>query len=209
MKAFHFATVPPYIERFSVPIRDKTESLRVITHAIKMMTIEKRQNAPASSGGLTLIVDKMSRLFFWTPAKYYSVTFPFKAFESEEGGIEFESTNSVAITAQITSFLLMLLNTGKLFTQDEYEYLQMMDECHALGSGCWDMIRDLITCEDGYIRYDHDRSRMNGHFHPEFHLDVFYTQAATFKLGHDGACGADRFMDYLNTRTHCGYISLA
>lgn len=208
MKTFHYATVPPYPERFSVPIRDKTESLRMIIHAIKMMSFAKMESDAVPSGGATLHVDKMSRIFFWNPTKYFSLAFPFKVLVDDDRNIELRSFNDVVITSQITSFILMLLNTGKLFTQDEYEYLQMMDECHDLGAGCWDMIRDLITSEDGYIRYDHDRERMNGHLHPEYHMDIFYTQAATFKIGHGGSCATEQFLDYLNTKTNCGYIGL-
>ena len=42
----------------------------------------------------------------------------------------------------------------------------------------------LTIFEDGYLRFDfHDTENFNEDFHPLHHIDLYYTNSNTFKLG--------------------------
>ena len=67
--------------------------------------------------------------------------------------------------------------------------------------------------EDGYVRFDNDpeeynRAKNEGreHTHPENHIDVFYNNGNTFKLGLKRKSTPDEFIDYFNSKTDCKYL---
>ncbi|WOB50719.1 hypothetical protein NYR97_04780 [Xanthomonas hydrangeae] len=41
----------------------------------------------------------------------------------------------------------------------------------------------LLTEDHGYFRFDDDPVNENGHIHPRFHYDFFYTNSASVKIG--------------------------
>ncbi len=61
--------------------------------------------------------------------------------------------------------------------------------------------------EDGYVRFDRDEDRVNGHYHPLDHLDVFYSNKATFKLGLRAHLDESQFLDILDIGTECHYLN--
>jgi len=71
----------------------------------------------------------------------------------------------------------------------------------------WGLLIELLNSEDGYLRFDHDAERENGHLHPLNHADLFYTNGATFKLGFHEKIKLDHAVDVLNLDTDCYYLS--
>jgi len=70
----------------------------------------------------------------------------------------------------------------------------------------WALLRELLLWEDGYIRYDDDVGNENGDIHPRYHLDVFYSGSATFKLGLRQAIQHVTFADILDINTSCRFL---
>lgn len=175
-------------------------------------------------GKLIISVDDMKRTFFTIKEpsvevyKHFSFNFPFKIsheygifkLETMNGGIKIESPH-VAI--------LRALCANGAFDERECRYGLLLDfsqlvetisidlglEMQYYESDLNQILMELFTFEPSYIRFDYDKERENGRIHPLNHLDVFYTQSTTFKLG----CKQlefDKFMDILDTKTECEYI---
>ena len=58
----------------------------------------------------------------------------------------------------------------------------------------------------GYVRYDEDLLRANGHMHPPYHLDFFYSTTSTLKMGIKEAISSDCFIDIHNISSDCMYL---
>src|ERR1700761_3819291 len=58
-------------------MRDKIQYARVILFAARKLLLNINDHEVESNSSMILIVDKMSRLFFYKEKKYFSVSFPF------------------------------------------------------------------------------------------------------------------------------------
>ena len=65
----------------------------------------------------------------------------------------------------------------------------------------------MILMEDGYIRYDYDTENENGDFHPIHHLDIFYGQNTTFKIGLKDKMTPSSMHNLLDIKQKCNYLS--
>ncbi|MED2993806.1 hypothetical protein [Bacillus tropicus] len=122
--------------------------------------------------------------------------------------IKCKSSNEI-ITSELIDVLLRLherdwfednnLNSDDI---DKFtcEYLDIISEYYternfikgerdSLDIAHWSIIKNLLTFEPSYIRYDYDdnEGRLNERSHPLNHLDIHYTTAGTFKLGFDSS----------------------
>lgn len=64
---------------------------------------------------------------------------------------------------------------------------------------------ELFTFEPGYIRFDYDVENENGRVHPLNHLDIFYSQHTTFKLG-CSLLNLEEFIEILEPSNECEFI---
>jgi hypothetical protein len=67
------------------------------------------------------------------------------------------------------------------------------------------ILMELIMFEPGYIRFDNDEKNANGRIHPLNHLDIFYSQSTTFKLG-CSLLELGKFIDILEPANECEFI---
>ncbi|GAB1072639.1 hypothetical protein [Shewanella algae] len=52
----------------------------------------------------------------------------------------------------------------------------------------------LLSRDSGYFRFDDDPEHANGHIHPRHHVDVFYNQSCTIKIGCETKLGVEQFV---------------
>ncbi|HDR4894643.1 TPA: hypothetical protein QCR41_002791 [Bacillus cereus] len=67
------------------------------------------------------------------------------------------------------------------------------------------ILMELFNFEPSYIRYDYDEKNENGRLHPLNHLDIYYSQTTTFKLG-CSAFDLNMFMNMLDLNTDCEFL---
>ncbi len=187
------------------PIRSKRDVITLLMKTIKVLMLPSFPPKKIA-GEIILQVAKMNRLFFVRSDKMFSINFPFVAVE-EEDCLRFRSIHHAGINSMIASQILAILESSE--SMDSREVLQfaepILDLCEADGD-FWCLFRELLMQEDGYIRYDHDPNRSNGHLHPLHHLDIFYTTASTFKLGLNSTISSGHFADLLDVNTNCHYV---
>ena len=206
MKRFTFS-IDKYQAQWALsPIRAKRDVIGLLMRSIKMMSIGINEPTDTAAATVVLIVSKMSRLFFISPKRIFSINFPFFVME-ESGGLRFRSHAHKNIDSKATSDILALLENEELL--NSFEILRfaepILDAC-AADEHIWSLFRELLLVEDGYIRYDHDEERADGHRHPLHHLDVFYSNGSTFKLGLPSAIGSRDLEDLLDLGTDCHFI---
>ncbi len=205
MKVFEFPVDAYQAEWMLSPLRSKRESISLLMRTIKIMLLPALPN-PGTAGKVILRVDKMSRLFFVFDKKIFSVNFPYVVTEVD-GLLEFRSLNQAKIDSAFTSHVLSVLDMGDSFENQEIlNFADPISDICQFDADFWSLLRELLMCEDGYIRFDHDKVRANGRRHPVDHLDVFYSSCNTFKVGLDTSMSHDVLCDLLNINTDCHYL---
>lgn len=213
MKRYEFDLPDLLYKQACEPIRDKYKLLTLLVQTIKYLIITPISSIPSSSCEHKLIVyvDKMSRLLYCMKDKIFSFQFPLKICESnDEKYISIQDQNNLIIDSKISSFLLTIFQSEdikdsnlsnkvaeRIIDYDLYSFEHQLNN----------LVKYLIMFEPGYIRYDNDIVHINGMQHPEYHLDLFYSENSTMKLGLHDSIDYNWLLDIMNTKTNCKYIS--
>lgn len=207
MKIFRFVFDASEAEWIFSPIRTKTDYISLLMRAIKLMLANIPTKKDSCAGEIFLKSDKMSRLIFSGKEKIFTIAFPFFVEETEDS-FRFYSNNYLDVNHKTTSQVLSLFRDDKILDHpDVLMFADPIDNISRFDPDIWALLRDLITIEDGYLRYDYDQKNANGHLHPLHHLDVFYSTPSTFKIGLNSEIAVSTFEDVINTKTDCYYLA--
>ncbi|MFV0681216.1 hypothetical protein [Ottowia sp.] len=206
MKHFTFQIDAYQAQWMLSPIRSKNDIIYLLMQSIKIMLLPNVTTLGAV-GEMTLQVEKMNRLIFDFEKKIFSINFPFTAIE-DNNALTFRSNHHPKIDSKVASEVLSVITKSEKFESKEVLHFAdpISDYCQ-FDDDFWSLFRELLMFEDGYIRYDHDESRSNGHLHPLHHFDVFYSSGSTFKLGSANGVSREQFVDVLNLNTNCHFVS--
>lgn len=206
MKRFEFHLARDQTEWIFRPIRTKLDVIVILMRIIKIMIAYKEPAPDQIAGHFTLIVDAMSRVVFVSEKKIYSINFPFRV-TGELGNFRFYNHFYQDINSKATSNILGFINEDGVFN-----YHDVLDFAAPIVGVCdadreiWALLRELLLWEEGYIRYDDDQKHEDGDRHPRYHLDVFYSSGATFKIGLRKAIEHPEFSDILDINTDCRFM---
>jgi len=189
---------------FFVPIRDKASFARLVVCAARQLLLENQGETITSISKMRLVVDKMSRLFFYRGNKYFSVAFPFTV------------VNDGGEVAKITTYSGKILDFGNIsavisILDSDYfiRHPSLIDfpiEPKSIEELGIYFLEEIMQFEPSYIRYDNDESNQNGRLHPLNHLDINYSQYGTYKLGLRNGINVEYFEDLQNTNTDCSFV---
>ncbi|MDB5970093.1 MAG: hypothetical protein JWQ90_2543 [Hydrocarboniphaga sp.] len=209
MKLFRFPYDTVQAEWIFSPVRRRGDVITLLMNAIKLMIVNRPPPDDFVAGELVLSVSKMSRLFFSCESKIISLAFPFFT-ETNEEGVFFRSQLYGDIDSRVTSILLALVTSNTVLTcTSALDLAGIFEEEVAGDTALWPLFFDLLTYDDGYLRYECDGERQNGHLHPLHHLDIFYSGRATFKLGLRRGIDVDGMRDVMDLLTDCSYLASA
>ncbi|WP_331692602.1 hypothetical protein [Pandoraea sputorum] len=189
-------------------VRSKKDVVVLWMQAIKSFLANQPASADNKVADLTIIVRSMSRLFceLNNGEKIFSVSFPFTAKIVEEK-LEFFSREGLLVDSRVSSQVLTLIQGNGIFDCVEFtDFIDPIFDATSVDSTIWNLIRELMLVEDAYIRYDKDPGRVNGHIHPEHHIDMYYSSSGTFKIGLDQKIDKDSLISILCIETDCHYL---
>lgn len=206
MKIFNFSLDRFQASQLFSVVRTKKDIIATWMRAIKLMSVYVDPGEGARFGSMRLHVDKMSRLFFVKEDKSYSINFPFFTDNSAER-LTFSAFACSPVDNRVTSEVLSLLSTYNLLDADDiYSFLDPISNSLEVEPAIWSLLKNLMMCDDGYIRVDHDEVRANGNLHPLDHIDVFYEGASTFKIGLVDRLSLNDFADLLDVGSDCHFL---
>lgn len=188
-------------------VRSKYDYAEILLSATKVMLTPTLPREDQIASTLVLHIAKMSRLFFAKPKKIYSVNFPFITTCHQDLSLSFSSHAHPKIDHRATSIVMGLLTEIKRPGITALDLATHVDEATQFDPHAWDLLLELLTVEDGYIRYDDDEENADGDRHPQHHVDVFYSNHTKFKLGLLSHGSQDELFDMLNILTDCHYVS--
>jgi len=173
-------------------------------HAIKIIIGYYPPPERAATSHIEIHSARMNRLFFHSAEKLFSIAFPFKV-TNEDGTYLVKTSTGIEIDSRISSDMIAMLEAlrGRGFNS-EWDFVQYFDE--DISDLVWPLLTELLDAEDGYMRFDHDPIRVDGHKHPLNHADLFYTNGATFKLGLTKRLNLAEIIDILDRDTDCHFL---
>lgn len=204
---FHF-------DKFTKPIRTKKDLIFIFLEAMNAILLNnniQQQNR----GTITVIIEKMSRIFFDFDEKRYSFIFPFgldQRRDEDAFDIVEPYTDSVIDYCTISCMKSILANVElSCMTFEELidqAYFNSFDETYDAKQvdRCCMLLTRLFVEEWGYIRYDYDVEHQNGDRHPLNHLDVNFSSRCTYKLGLKKEMKMDELIDLVDIQTDCRYV---
>lgn len=213
MKEFRFSLSSLLVEKYFSPIRDKTKIIKLLMEAMRLMLVNPTIDQRLIKGEMVLRIDKMSRLFFFTEDKYFSIIFPFFLME-DNSKYSFYSHVISDIDSKIISQVLSIINCNEFNSVCSLDFVEpIVNFDDRFEESFWQFLKELLIMEDGYIRYDFDndnfvraKARGEEHKHPENHYDIFYSNRSTFKIGLKKKIPESKFIDLLDTSTNSAYI---
>lgn len=194
-------------------VKEKTSIIQILLEATRYMLSNEFSSKVYEPNKLVLVIDKMSRLFFVTKDKMYSIVFPFTVSEYDKY-LSFSFPEIIDVDAQVISNVITVLRDDLFNSKcsvDFSEPIYAME--NDFNENFWLLLKELLISEDGYIRYDKDQKGYDEavkkgfkHRHPINHFDIFYTSKSTFKVGFDKDIFIDEFIDSVNINTDCKFL---
>jgi hypothetical protein len=207
-KEYFFNFSEAYLEKFFPKrrIKSKAEIIEILMETIRYMLLNPEILEENSAGTIILRIDKMSRLFFISKYKYYSIIFPFFVV-FQENKYNFSFKNMIEIDTFLISNIISIIKCDDFKANCSLDFVSPIcdyeDNCD---ENFWLFLRELLLMEDGYIRYDYDENNQDEHSHPLNHYDIFYSNSTTFKIGLKDRLSKEEFIDLLNVNTNCKYL---
>lgn len=195
MKSFELSTKKIYFREFN-SIRNKKDTILLLLETIEQLLVYSEEIKEFSDFEvvkteedlrIVIYINKMKRLFYCTKNKVQSVCFPFTII-SDENSVEFFHEKSLLDYSKISilkgvfkrSSMTTLTELNDELLNDDYYNSLCENEKEVINQ----VLLFLTIFEDGYLRFDfHDIENFNENFHPLHHIDLYYTNSNTFKLG--------------------------
>ncbi len=206
MKEYSFNIDQRQVRQLFSPIREKRDVVRLLMRIIKLMLVNSSPRANEVKGEVVLHVSKMSRLFFFSDFRYFSVCFPFSVREGMDT-FEFSLGGVVDVDSKITSDVLSFIDSDANFNINcAYQFIEPVLDISRYEPNFWTLLLKLLTLDDGYIRYDYDEENEQGLIHPKNHYDVFYSSNSTFKVGLKGKLKKEEMIDFVKLESDCHFL---
>ncbi len=166
------------------PVRDRKQVVELLLSTMRLFLLQPLPRPLKISGLLELRISKMSRLFFFSENKHFSIAFPFIAKLNDDGVLAFYNDSGFEISSKTLSEITAIIDSGYDFDNGSFiDFYDSFEESLVESPNFWTVFLKLMTFEEGYIRYDYDEEHENGDLHPLNHLDIFYSSKPTFKIG--------------------------
>ncbi len=195
MKSFELSTKKIYFREFN-SIRNKKDTILLLLETIEKLLVYSEEIKEFSDFEvvkteedlrIVIYINKMKRLFYCTKNKIQSLCFPFTVILNENT-VEFHHEKTLLDYSKISilkgvfkrSTMTTLTELNDELSNDEYYNSLCENEKEIIKQ----VLLFLTIFEDGYLRFDfHDTENFNEDFHPLHHIDLYYTNSNTFKLG--------------------------
>ena len=150
MKKFSFLLDERLVNDYFKPLRSKKDVLRLLMKSIKFMLVDNPVCEERKAGEVILLVSKMSRLFFISPEKKFSIGFPFGVIDNDNS-LTFSSAYIPYVDSKVTSDVLSILANVACFEQEgALEFVDPIVEMEDQERNFWPFLLNLLMYEDGY-----------------------------------------------------------
>lgn len=189
---------------FFSPVRDKVDYTKLLVLAARQLLLNMDSEDIKVTSKMKLIVDKMSRLFFYKGNKYFSVAFPFTTVIDGNEVVELTSYSGKKLDNKSISAVISILDSDQFILNPSL--IDFYIEPNSIESSGLFLLEEIFQFEPSYIRFECDPENEKGKLHPLNHLDINYSQYSTFKLGLKETITSAYFENVQNIKTDCPFI---
>lgn len=190
---------------FFSAIRDKKDFAKLLAVSARNLLIDFEEiGAVVSECKMKLVVDKMSRLFYFKEDKYFSVSFPFTVLIDKGHVIDIKTLSGKKVDNKSISAIISILEEEQF--QLNPSLLDLYIASSELSSLGVELLEEIFQSEPCYIRYDNDPKNEKGALHPLNHLDINYSAYGSYKIGLSKVIPLANFEDVLNINTDCSFL---
>lgn len=192
------------------PLRTKKEFIILLLNTMKIFYID--ESLLIGDGKISIIIEKMSRIFYQVENKIFSIVFPFGIEFLKEGYRIYDLDLNVDIDSKLISIMIDMINQYEL---NEISIEKMLDiyydvladtEDDINVNRAWNILCKLLTIELGYIRYDVDQEHAEEIYHPLNHFDINYSNNITYKIGLKKEIVLEDMISMLDIKQKCNYL---
>lgn len=195
----------PFQEKdFFFAVRNKIDYARIIVLAARQFLLNMNENEVEAIASMRLVVDRMSRLFFYKEKKYYSIAFPFTTILDGDEIIKLTSYTGKEVDSKSISAVISILDNEQFRLNPSL--IDFYIEPNSIDSFGLFLLEEIFQSEPSYVRYDCDPVNQKGKLHPLNHLDINYSQYGTFKFGLNQEINQAYFENLHNIRTDCSFV---
>lgn len=199
-----------FYDSITRPLRVKKDFVLLLLETVKLFYVEELFTE--TQGKISIVIDKMSRVFYQVENKLFSIVFPF-GIERIDGQYRIYDIHlDIDIDSRLISIMKSMISrmeTSELTAENVFEVYceEIVDETgEEEASAAWKILSQLFTVELGYIRYDLDEEHADKVYHPLNHLDINYTSNATYKIGLKKMINMEDMVSLLNVNSKCIYL---
>jgi hypothetical protein len=191
-------------EAFFSPVRDKVAYAKLLVLAARQLLLNTDSENVKVTSKMKLIVDKMSRLFFYKGEKYFSIAFPFTTLIEGNDVLELTSYSGKKLDNKSISAVISIIDSEQFILNPSL--IDFYIEPNSIESSGLFLLEEIFQFEPSYIRFDYDPENEKGKLHPLNHIDINYSQYSTFKLGLKETITTDYFENVQNIKTDCSFL---
>jgi hypothetical protein len=191
-------------DRFFRPIRNRFDIVVLLLESIRIIINNINISENKSKGKMIFNIEKMSRLFFFSDKKYFSINFPFFIDNSLRGNVVYDKNNTHIDSRIISEIMELFLGKNISSSNNLTAFFDSLEEIYE-EKNIWNIIIELLTFEEGYIRFDEDIEHI-GELHPQYHIDVYYRESNKIKLGLRNILAESEFLNLLDSKSCCYFL---
>jgi len=191
MEKYCFSSKPLLGYLSNIVIRDKQEIIKIWLDLIETMIYYGDRDC-SSSEIIVIKGDNIKRAFFLRDNQIFSLHLPFN-FSKNNSNDDYKrfkfrvEIHGIEIEAWHLAKLKVIISDKNFLNKNCYEDIDNIIESGIKISDneinqIYIILKTLMLAEDGYLRYDID---FKNHPNIPHHLDIFYSNTSTFKLGID------------------------
>ena len=196
-------------------VKTKNQIINILLESCRYILLNPNINKDEAVGEIMIIVDKMSRIFFFQKDKYYSIVFPYKIYkDNDKDKFKLFTKNDIELNSFLISMVISAINEDLFIDECVLDFADFIYEFEKENKYVWNVIKELILLEDGYIRFDNDQEGYEKAvklgkplMHPKNHYDLFYTNPVTFKIGLNKYHSTTEMINFVNLTTDCLFVN--
>lgn len=199
-----------FYESIAKPLRTRKDFILLLLKTIKIFYVQEM--SATSQGKVSIIIDKMSRVFYQVDNKIFSIAFPFGIENIDNQYRIYDLSLDVEIDSKMISIMISILMqleltdvSAEMMFDMSYEAIANEMESKDVDVA-WKILFKLLFTELGYIRYDFDEKHMDSVYHPLNHFDINYSSNITYKIGLKDRIEIEHMISFLNVKSECKYL---
>ncbi len=108
-----------------------------------------------SMENIAIVVNKMSRIFYFTDKKYFSIALPIQIEVDDDCNVIFKYADT-PLTSEHWAWLLALHQNGKYTMESDTNFVDFLIDCEVDKFDFYSLYETFLEADYGYIRYDVD-----------------------------------------------------